>query len=330
MKMLTPQQIEERRRGIGGSDVAAICGLSRYKTAADVWREKTSRDIPILNPEQADILERGHELEPFVRTLFEQKTGKKVALHPESLTHPTIPFLKAHIDGFIGEEKAIVEFKTCHFVRSGEFGDDLSDTIPNDYLFQVHHYLSVTNMNKAYVAVLFGNDKSVFPTLRAMVKDLGIEKTLALSKGLEMRIFIVERNARLEKILEKKLTHFWGEHVEKNIVPPAQTRDDVLRAFPVIETGSRAPYDDEALDLALIIEKTRKEEKELEEQREKAEIRLQSKLGGCEQMMAPDNTILCRWSVYERTRVDTKVLKAIHKDIYGEVTRVTTVRRFIV
>mgnify|MGYP003353102479 CR=1 FL=1 len=36
----TPEQLEKRRLGIGGSDVAAICGLNPYKTALDVYFEK--------------------------------------------------------------------------------------------------------------------------------------------------------------------------------------------------------------------------------------------------------------------------------------------------
>ena len=37
------QFLRERRSGIGGSDVAAILGLSRWKTAYQVWQEKTGR-----------------------------------------------------------------------------------------------------------------------------------------------------------------------------------------------------------------------------------------------------------------------------------------------
>lgn len=40
MTMHGPQYLEERRKGIGGSDIAAILGLSPWKTAYQVYQEK--------------------------------------------------------------------------------------------------------------------------------------------------------------------------------------------------------------------------------------------------------------------------------------------------
>ena len=35
--------LEERKKGIGGSDAATILGLNPYKTSIDLWEEKTGR-----------------------------------------------------------------------------------------------------------------------------------------------------------------------------------------------------------------------------------------------------------------------------------------------
>jgi predicted phage-related endonuclease len=40
MTMNGPQYLEERRKGIGGSDIAAVLGLSPWKTAYQVYQEK--------------------------------------------------------------------------------------------------------------------------------------------------------------------------------------------------------------------------------------------------------------------------------------------------
>lgn len=37
------QWLEWRKKGIGGSDVAAIAGLNKYKSPVGVWLEKTGR-----------------------------------------------------------------------------------------------------------------------------------------------------------------------------------------------------------------------------------------------------------------------------------------------
>ena len=43
--------LDRRRAGIGGSDVAALLGLSRWKTPLDVFLDKTGRSEPIPDNE---------------------------------------------------------------------------------------------------------------------------------------------------------------------------------------------------------------------------------------------------------------------------------------
>ena len=38
--------LKARRSGIGGSDVAAILGLNRYKSALDIYNDKISTEEP--------------------------------------------------------------------------------------------------------------------------------------------------------------------------------------------------------------------------------------------------------------------------------------------
>ena len=101
--------------------------------------------------------------------MFERETGKKVKSCDRTLIHDQYPFMIANIGGYLPEEKAIVEFKTCSMLRKKEFGDVFSDQIPYDFLFQVHHYLAVTGMNLAYVGVLFSDEKFGFTTMRNML-----------------------------------------------------------------------------------------------------------------------------------------------------------------
>ena len=35
--------LEYRKRGIGGSDAAVVCGISRYKSPVELWLEKTDQ-----------------------------------------------------------------------------------------------------------------------------------------------------------------------------------------------------------------------------------------------------------------------------------------------
>lgn len=38
--MTNEEWLEWRNKGIGGSDVATICGLNKYKSALELWMEK--------------------------------------------------------------------------------------------------------------------------------------------------------------------------------------------------------------------------------------------------------------------------------------------------
>ena len=43
LSMSHQEWLEDRRKGIGGSDVATILGLNQYKSAYQLWLEKTGQ-----------------------------------------------------------------------------------------------------------------------------------------------------------------------------------------------------------------------------------------------------------------------------------------------
>lgn len=73
--MLTNQQLEQRRRFVGSSDIGAIIGVDPYRNAGDVWLAKTGR-LPAT--EANSVINRGVELEPYVISLFEAERGVHV------------------------------------------------------------------------------------------------------------------------------------------------------------------------------------------------------------------------------------------------------------
>ena len=66
--------LELRRKGIGGSDAAAIIGLDRYRSAFDVYAEKVG--LKIEEPDN-EAMRQGRDLEDYVSLSF-RATGKKV------------------------------------------------------------------------------------------------------------------------------------------------------------------------------------------------------------------------------------------------------------
>jgi len=87
-----------RRRGIGGSDVAAIMGVSPFRTARDIYYDKLN--IAAVEPDDSNwvALEVGHLLEDLVARIFQKKTGLRVYQIKKMFYHPVYQFMLADVD----------------------------------------------------------------------------------------------------------------------------------------------------------------------------------------------------------------------------------------
>lgn len=151
--MITQEQLNERRLGIGGSDMPIILGLSKYKTPYQLYLEKIgkSSDDVSETPQQY----WGNQLEGVIRDEF-KKRNNVVVETPSTIIHPFYDFLRGNIDGFIPSLNAVLEVKNSNQFMASEWGEDGSDVIPMPYLVQVAHYCAVINADCAYIAVLIG------------------------------------------------------------------------------------------------------------------------------------------------------------------------------
>ena len=67
--------LKYRKQGIGGSDAGAVCGLNPYRTAIQVYYDKTTDEIEEIDNE---AMRQGREFEDYVARRFTEATGKKV------------------------------------------------------------------------------------------------------------------------------------------------------------------------------------------------------------------------------------------------------------
>lgn len=145
-----PQWLEERRKGIGGSDVAAILGLSPWKTPFAVYQEKR-REVADWNGNEAT--DWGKRMEPAIRQWYSDTTGRIVRVPDKIMFHPVHTFMLASLDGLTDDER-IVEIKTARSARG--WGEPGTNEIPDYYLVQVMHYLAVTGFPVADLPVSIG------------------------------------------------------------------------------------------------------------------------------------------------------------------------------
>lgn len=145
-------------KGIGGSDAAAACGVSRRKTKAQLWREKSGQRRP-RNLSNLDYVQMGVKTEGPMRELF-------AALHPELeiryapfdiYRQTERPWCFATLDGEIRDratgDMGILEIKKsdCMNRRDREAWDG---RVPDEYFFQVLHQLSATGYAFSYLWAL--------------------------------------------------------------------------------------------------------------------------------------------------------------------------------
>lgn len=111
------QWLEYRRKGIGGSDAAAVLGISPFRTGRDLYYDK----LNIVTADDAENwvqLEVGTLLEPLVAKIFAHKTGYKIYRRPFMFRHPQYPWMLADLDYMVelpDGTSAILEIKTTNY-----------------------------------------------------------------------------------------------------------------------------------------------------------------------------------------------------------------------
>ena len=142
--------LEFRKKFLGGSDSAAVIGMNPYASRYSLWAEKTGK-VP---PFEGNITTRvGAYLEQLVADMFEEETGKKVRKKNSTMVNDLYPFACANVDRVIVGEKALLEIKTTNSIPLMKKLRN-SEEFPEQYYCQVVHYLAVTGLEKAYLAVL--------------------------------------------------------------------------------------------------------------------------------------------------------------------------------
>lgn len=140
--------LELRCKSIGGSDAAAIIGLSAYSSPYSVWADKTGR---LPDKPDSEAMRLGRDLEDYVARRWAEEAGKKVTRINRMIYHPDYPFAHADIDRWVQGENAGLECKTTSTLDVRQFkGVDF----PTKYYAQCVHYMAITGAERWYLAVL--------------------------------------------------------------------------------------------------------------------------------------------------------------------------------
>ena len=122
-----------RRKGIGGSDAAAIMGISPFRTARDIYYDKLNIAPQENSEENWVALKMGHLLEDLVAEIFSHKTGLEVFQIKRMFQHPLHKFMLADVDYFVSLPDggtAILEIKTTNYNARSNWWEDAKEIVP--------------------------------------------------------------------------------------------------------------------------------------------------------------------------------------------------------
>lgn len=287
-----------RKQGIGGSDAGAICGFNPYRTAMQVYYDKTSDEVEDIDNE---AMRQGRELEDYVAKRFAEETGKKVRRANTMFYDEGNPFMLADVDRIIVGENAGLECKTVSPFMAEHWKDN---KVPLSYQMQCYHYMSVCNADRWYVA--------------------------ALIYGREFKVYTLERDEEIIANLIHLEKNFWENHVLKRVLPEpdgSKLADSVIAEYYKESTGVVIPLHgfDEKLkrreELVTLMDKMESEKRQIEQE-------LKMYLGDAEK--AENQLFRVSWSAVSSNRLDTKALQEQEPEIYQKYLKQTNSRRFTI
>lgn len=284
--------LAERNKGVGGSDVAAIVGVSPWNTVAKLWMEKTGR----IKPE--DISDKpyvkfGNDMEPLIgRWYAERYPNRKVRRVNAICQSMTRPWAQASLDFEVFDPDlgwGVLEIKTARDSK------DWDDGVPTYYLTQVTHYLSVTNRPFADLVVFFRDT-------------------------CEYACFRIERDQEDIDFVDDAVDTFWNSYVMKDVMPQIVGTQDESSSLARIygqPNGDFVSVDDtKVIDLINAYQDASEREKRANADKTAANAKLAALIGDHKGLMSDTHRVT--WVRSTRTKFDQKKFRQEHPDLYDQ------------
>lgn len=301
--------LEWRRGGIGGSDVAAVLGISPFASPWSTWADK----LGLLPPEpESEQMAAGRWLEAAIGPWFTHETGLDVAGEQTWCTHREHDHHRATVDGFVVDGCAtpagfddegglpalgLLEIKVTGPGRRW-------DHLPEDKQAQGQWQMHVTGLDRVWFAVLMGRRLDIHELKRDQA-DID---------------FMVDR-----------VDAFWSDHVQAQEPPPVDGSDATTRALAAVFDGALPGFlvatdaDEEMAATVAAWRQAKADKKAAEAAETEHGNRIRQALGDTTELVR-DGELLASWRQQASRRLDQQALKAEHPAIVRQFTTESTTR----
>lgn len=289
------QWLENRKSGIGSSEIATIVGLNPYETPYQLWLRKTGQVPP---KEENFFMKAGHYLEDAVARFYEDESGRKVinrSAAEDIYIHPNFDWARVSPDRMFwrdakraGDNKGILECKTTQREIDG-------DNLPPFWFTQIQYQLGVMNRFDGSLAWLSAGRSFDYRDI-VFVPDY-FEWMMAEAEKFYIDNILGGREPRLtntEDILLKYPTHTAGRFVEASV----SLAGEVVRLKDIKDNI-----------------------KTLDTSKDEIEEKIKVAIGEAEALNF-QGSVLATWKAPKAgTKFDEKAFKTAHPDLYGEYSK---------
>lgn len=288
--------IQTGRPWIGGSDVAAIVGVSKWRTPVGLYYEKRAAvlgEAPPADEDATGVKARGKFYEPMAREGFLEvlrAEGFEFRVEHTNARYldAACPWMSAEIDFELvvdGLGQCNGEIKTADPWTMKNWGEAGSDEVPNYYAAQAQWGMMLTSADVCLFGVAFGFN--IVP-------------------------YVVRRDQQVIDWLRAAAVQFWEQHVLTGTPPAPLISADLERLWPR-ETGKDALVvaDDRVAALALRHRALRSQVRAAEDEMESLEFEIQRFMGEAAILaVGPEQVPLFTWTQQSGKYLDQEALKA--------------------
>lgn len=251
LRMLTLEQLEIRKTGLGASECAVAVDLHDYLDRMQLYLRK----VGLSEGPTDEILRIGHLMEPVIAQLYQDRNPEVTMWGGEAtLRHPEYPWILATPDRFCrsGDHTYIMQMKNCGIQQRKNWGREGTDEIPHGYFCQVQWEMAVAGVDRCDVAVFFG--------------------------GTELRVYPIRYSPEVFEKLREANERFWFDHVVPRVPPDLDggdgTKEYLKIAFPKSDPEKTVQATEELDAVALEMKKANEKADEWSKKADAAKAKL--------------------------------------------------------
>ena len=281
----------DRKKGIGGSDVASILGVSPFRTALEVYHDKTSPELYLDEP--TEDMQRGVRVEKYILQEYAERNEVQLNTNIPTIVDQECPFMRANIDAKVVGQNVVIEAKSTKApISSWESG------IPEYYKAQVAYYAMLTDAEYVEVPVLFS--------------------------GWKYACFTYWRDVEYEASIKEAVINFWHNHIVKNIPPKPTSPEELMAAYPKLEEKT-IEADNNIREKVYLLQEAQAQRKKLEDQEKQLKSQIQGFMGDAGLLDAG----FCKLALKEikATRFNANAFKEKYTELYQQYLNASSYRK---